>query len=159
MKILVLGSGGREHALVWKLSQSPDVTVFSAPGNPGMAGLGETIPVKDTQPESYLAVADRVRADLTVVGPEAPLVAGVVDAFRARGRRIVGPDAKAAQLEGSKIFAKNFFVQRNIPTANFVTIENAANAGNGAEAQAAFDRFGFPVVLKADGLAAGKGVV
>jgi len=159
MKILVLGSGGREHALVWKLSQSPDVTVFSAPGNPGMAGLGETIPVKDTQPESYLAVADRVRADLTVVGPEAPLVAGVVDAFRARGRRIVGPDAKAAQLEGSKIFAKNFFVQSNIPTANFVTIENAAKAGNGAEAQAAFDRFGFPVVLKADGLAAGKGVV
>ena len=153
MKILVLGSGGREHALVWKVAQSPGVTVFSAPGNPGMAGLGETIPVKDPRPESYLGVAERVRADLTVVGPEAPLVAGVVDAFRARGRRIVGPDAKAAQLEGSKIFAKNFFAQSNIPTAAFVTAENAADA------RAMLDHFGFPVVLKADGLAAGKGVI
>src|SRR5690348_2615929 len=108
MKILVLGSGGREHALAWKLAQSPGVKVVSAPGNPGMARIGETVPLKDARPESALAVAELVGADLTVVGPEAPLVAGVVDTFRARGRRIVGPDGEAARLEGSKVFAKNF---------------------------------------------------
>jgi phosphoribosylamine--glycine ligase len=153
MKILIIGSGGREHALAWKLAQSPGVTVVSAPGNPGMAQVGETIAVRDGSPESYLACAEAAGADLTVVGPEAPLVAGVVDLFRARGRRIVGPDRRAAQLEGSKVFAKHFFVQRTIPTAEFVTVENATDA------RAALDRFGFPVVLKADGLAAGKGVV
>jgi phosphoribosylamine--glycine ligase len=102
---------------------------------------------------SYLEIAEAIGADLTVVGPEAPLVAGVVDAFRARGRKIVGPDRNAAQLEGSKVFAKNFFVQSNIPTAEFVTVENETDA------RKALDRFGFPVVLKADGLAAGKGVI
>jgi phosphoribosylamine---glycine ligase len=100
-----------------------------------------------------LAAAESIDADLTVVGPEAPLVAGVVDVFRAAGRKIVGPNREAAQLEGSKIFAKNFLEQRNIPTAAFVTVENEADA------RKALDRFGFPVVLKADGLAAGKGVV
>jgi phosphoribosylamine--glycine ligase len=109
--------------------------------------------VRGADPEYFLAVADMIGADLTVVGPEAPLVAGVVDAFRARGKRIVGPPREAAQLEGSKIFAKNFFVKSNIPTAAFVTVENEA------EARQALNRFGFPVVLKADGLAAGKGVV
>ncbi len=153
MKILIIGGGGREHALAWKVAQSPGVSVVCAPGNPGMARVGETIAVRDGSPESYLTAAEAVGAELTVVGPEAPLVAGVVDLFRARGRRIVGPDRRAAQLEGSKIFAKNFFVQSNIPTAAFVTVENAV------EALAALDRFGFPVVLKADGLAAGKGVV
>ncbi len=107
----------------------------------------------DASPAAFLAAAESVDADLTVVGPEAPLVAGVVDLFRERGRLIVGPDRNAAQLEGSKIFAKNFFMQSNIPTADFVTVENAADA------RSALDRFGFPVVLKADGLAAGKGVV
>jgi phosphoribosylamine---glycine ligase len=153
MRILILGSGGREHALAWKLAQSPGVSVISAPGNPGMACVGEVLAVKDGLPETFLAAAEAAGADLTVVGPEAPLVDGVVDLFRAHGRLIVGPDRNAAKLEGSKIFAKNFFVQSSIPTAAFVTVENAA------EAHAALDRFGFPVVLKADGLAAGKGVV
>jgi phosphoribosylamine---glycine ligase len=153
MKILVLGSGGREHALAWKLAHSPGVSVYGAPGNPGFAKLGPCIPVKTADPESFLAAANSISADLTVVGPEAPLVAGVVDLFRSRGKHIVGPTRHAAQLEGSKVFAKHFFQKSGIPTAEFVT------AANEAEARKAFDRFGFPVVLKADGLAAGKGVV
>ena len=151
MRILVLGSGGREHALAWKLAQSPGVSVFAAPGNPGIAKVATCLPV--VAGASYLEMAEAIGADLTVVGPEAPLVAGVVDAFRARGRKIVGPDRNAAQLEGSKVFAKNFFVQSNISTAEFVTVENQTDA------RQALDRFGFPVVLKADGLAAGKGVI
>ncbi len=147
MKILVIGSGGREHALSWKLAQSQGAKVFACPGNPGIAGVATCLP---GQP---LDAALRIGADLTVVGPEVPLVAGVVDAFRARGLRIVGPSAAAAQLEGSKIFAKDFFVQRGIPTAAYVTVEDAFHA------RMALGRFGFPVVLKADGLAAGKGVV
>ncbi len=153
MRILVLGSGGREHALAWKLAQSAGVSVFAAPGNPGIAKLGACLPVPNASPEGFLAVAQEIAADLTVVGPEVPLVAGVVDAFRARCLRIVGPDRTAAQLEGSKVFAKNFFVQRHIPTADYVTVDNAS------EARRVLDRFGFPVVLKADGLAAGKGVI
>jgi phosphoribosylamine--glycine ligase len=151
MRILVLGSGGREHALAWKLAQSPGVSVFAAPGNPGIAKVGTCLPV--VAGASYLEMAEAIGADLTVVGPEAPLVAGVVDAFRARGRKIVGPDRNAAQLEGSKVFAKNFLTQSNMPTAEFVTVENETDA------RKALDRFGFPVVLKADGLAAGKGVI
>jgi phosphoribosylamine--glycine ligase len=147
MKILVIGSGGREHALAWKLAQSPGVQVFAAPGNPGIAQVGKCIS------GTPLDAAETIGADLTVVGPEVPLVAGVVDEFRARGKRIVGPDREAARLEGSKIFAKNFFVQRNIPTAEYLTVADRA------EARKALDRFGFPVVLKADGLAAGKGVI
>jgi phosphoribosylamine--glycine ligase len=151
MRILVLGGGGREHALAWKLARSPGVSVFAAPGNPGIAKVGTCLPV--VAGASYLEIAEAIGADLTVVGPEAPLVAGVVDAFRARGRKIVGPDRNAAQLEGSKVFAKNFFVQSHISTAEFVTVENETDARH------ALDRFGFPVVLKADGLAAGKGVI
>jgi len=150
MRILILGSGGREHALAWKLAQS-GVSVFAAPGNPGIAKVGTCLPA--VAGVSYLEIAEAIGADLTVVGPEAPLVAGVVDAFRAHGRKIVGPDRNAAQLEGSKVFAKNFFVQSAIPTAEFVTVENETDA------RQALDRFGFPVVLKADGLAAGKGVI
>jgi phosphoribosylamine---glycine ligase len=149
MKILVLGSGGREHALCWKLAQSPGVEVFATPGNPGMAQVGACIP----EGASFLEIAEHVGADLTVVGPEVPLVNGVVDEFRAQRKLIVGPDRSAAQLEGSKVFAKRFFAQSGIPTAGFATAENET------EARAALDRFGFPVVLKADGLAAGKGVV
>jgi phosphoribosylamine---glycine ligase len=144
MKILVIGSGGREHALAWKLAQSAGVEVFAAPGNPGIARIGTCV---------SLAQAEELNPDLTVVGPEAPLVEGMVDRWRARGLRIIGPTQEAAQLEGSKIFAKNFFVQSNIPTAGFVTAENPE------EARKAIGRFGFPVVLKADGLAAGKGVI
>jgi len=153
MKILVIGSGGREHALAWKLAQSAATDVFAAPGNPGMAGVAACLPVKGADPAEYLVAAETIDADLTVVGPEVPLVAGVVDAFRARGRRIVGPNRAAARLEGSKVFAKNFFVEHKIPTAAYVTVENETDA------RKALDRFGFPVVLKADGLAAGKGVV
>ena len=147
MKILVIGSGGREHALAWKLAQSPGVQVFAAPGNPGIARIGTC--VAGAPRDAAVAIG----ADLTVVGPEVPLVAGVVDEFRSRGLKIVGPNRDAARLEGSKIFAKNFLTKRKIPTAEFVTVENAA------EALEALERFGFPVVLKADGLAAGKGVV
>ena len=146
MRILIVGSGGREHALAWKLAQSPGVEVFAAPGNPGMARVGTCVPGKP------LEAAEAIGADLTVVGPEAPLVEGVVDAFRARGRRIVGPDAAAARLEGSKIFAKRFFAEYGIPTAEYVA------AADPEEAHRQLERFGFPVVLKADGLAAGKGV-
>jgi phosphoribosylamine--glycine ligase len=144
MKILIVGSGGREHALAWKLAQSPGAELYCAPGNPGMARLAKCV---------ALTEAEAIRPDLTVVGPEVPLVDGIADRFRAAGLPIVGPTRDAAQLEGSKVFAKNFFVQSRIPTAEFVTVENAV------EARAALDRFGFPVVLKADGLAAGKGVV
>src|SRR5580765_5833619 len=142
MKILVIGSGGREHALCWKLAQSDGVEVFACPGNPGMARVATCVPGEP------LEAAQRVGADLTVVGPEVPLVAGVVDAFRAKGMRIVGPNAEAAQLEGSKIFAKNFFIQRGIPTASYEIVEGPF------QARLALRRFSYPVVLKADGLAA-----
>jgi phosphoribosylamine---glycine ligase len=146
MKILIIGSGGREHALAWRLAQTAEV--FALPGNPGIAQVAQCLPAGDA-----LAAAESVGADLTVVGPEAPLVEGIVDRFRGAGRAIFGPTAVAAQLEGSKIFAKNFFVQRNIPTAEFVAVDNETDA------RRAVARFGLPVVLKADGLMAGKGVV
>jgi phosphoribosylamine--glycine ligase len=144
MKILIVGSGGREHALAWKLAQSPGVELFAAPGNPGIEQAATCLP---------LDAAEELRPDLTVVGPEVPLVDGIVDRFRARGLRIVGPTRDAAQLEGSKVFAKRFFMQSCIPTAQFVTADNPAAARD------VLSRFDFPVVLKADGLAAGKGVV
>jgi len=153
VKVLVIGSGGREHALCWRLARSPSVrALYAAPGNPGMAEVAACLPAGGA-PEDLLRAAEAVNADLTVVGPEAPLVAGVVDYFRAAGRRIVGPTASAARLEGSKIFAKQMMRRAGIPTAEFQVVENAA------EARAALDRFGLPVVLKADGLAAGKGVI
>jgi phosphoribosylamine--glycine ligase len=144
MKILVIGSGGREHALAWKLAQSPGAELYCSPGNPGMARVATCIDV---------GAQRELKPDLVVVGPEAPLVDGIVDRMRADGIRIVGPTREAAQLEGSKVFAKHFFVQSGIPTADYVTAETPEDA------RRALDRFGFPVVLKADGLAAGKGVV
>ena len=154
MKVLIIGGGGREHALAWRLAQSPAVErVYAAPGNPGIARIAACHAAGDGAPAAYLAIAESVDADLTVVGPEAPLVAGVVDAFRARGRAIFGPTAAAARLEGSKIFAKNFLAQSKIPTAAFQP------APDTAAALRALDRFSFPVVIKSDGLAAGKGVV
>ncbi|HXM43357.1 MAG TPA: phosphoribosylamine--glycine ligase [Bryobacteraceae bacterium] len=154
MKVLIIGGGGREHALAWRLAQSPEVErVFATPGNPGIARVAACRPAGDGSPDAYLAVAESVDADLTLVGPEAPLVVGVVDAFRAQGRAIFGPTATAARLEGSKIFAKNFLRQSDIPTAAFAT------AANAVEARRALDRFSYPIVIKADGLAAGKGVV
>jgi phosphoribosylamine--glycine ligase len=154
MRILVIGSGGREHALVWRLAQSPGRhEVFAAPGNPGMAKVAKLVPAGDGSPKALLEAANSTQADLTVVGPEAPLVAGVVDAFLAAGRKIVGPTAAAARLEGSKIYAKQFFERTGIPTARFASAETPE------EATRALDRFDYPVVLKADGLAAGKGVI
>src|SRR3954462_1808074 len=134
MRVLVIGSGGREHALCWKLAQSEGVQVFANPGNPGMALVATCVPGEP------LAAAEAVKADLTVVGPEALLVTGIVDQFRERGMRIVGPTAEAARLEGSKIFAKNFLKQRSIPTAAYLTVERAE------QARAEIGRFGYPVV-------------
>ncbi|MGO9097221.1 MAG: phosphoribosylamine--glycine ligase [Bryobacteraceae bacterium] len=154
MNVLVIGSGGREHALIWRLRQSPSVeALYAVPGNPGSAALATLIAADAQNPAEMVRVAESVGAGLTVVGPEAPLVAGVVDALRAAGRPVVGPVAAAAQLEGSKIFAKEFMLRAGIPTAQFVTVETDADALK------ALDRFGIPVVLKADGLAAGKGVI
>jgi phosphoribosylamine---glycine ligase len=149
MKILVVGSGGREHALCWKLAQSPKAEeLYAAPGNPGIAHVATCIATAD-----YLAAAESVDADLTVVGPEVPLASGIVDQFRAKGRKIVGPTAAAARLESSKAFAKELMMRAAIPTARFAT------AGNAEEARDALLEFDLPVVIKADGLAAGKGVI
>jgi len=149
MKILVVGSGGREHALCWKLAQSPKTSaLYAAPGNPGIAQTATCLATTD-----YLAAAESIDADLTVVGPETPLAAGIVDQFRAQGRKIVGPTASAARLEASKTFAKELMLRAGIPTARFATASNAQ------EARDALLEFDLPVVIKADGLAAGKGVI
>ncbi|MGO8815424.1 MAG: phosphoribosylamine--glycine ligase [Terriglobia bacterium] len=154
MKILVLGSGGREHALAWKLHESQQMEeLYCAPGNAGIAQEAECVPVDLTQTKAIVNLAKRVRADLTIVGPEAPLVAGVVDEFEKEGLAIIGPSKAAARLEGSKIFAKEFMRRHNIPTARFEVAENFEQALN------ILARFPLPVVIKADGLAAGKGVV
>ncbi len=154
MKLLVIGGGGREHALAWKLAQSPRVqTVFVAPGNGGSAREPQlqNLPVTDAEALADFAAAEKIA--LTVVGPEAPLAAGVVDRFRARGLRIFGPTRAAAQLESSKAFAKEFMRRHGIPTAAYATFADAAAA------HAHVDAHGAPIVIKADGLAAGKGVV
>jgi phosphoribosylamine--glycine ligase len=147
LKVLVIGSGGREHAIAWKLAQSGH-HVVGAPGNPGIAEVGTRV-----QSTDYLAVAQEFGVDLTVVGPEAPLVAGIVDEFCAAGRRIVGPTRNQARLEGSKVYAKQFMQAAGIPTAA------AVHAATREDARRALDRFGYPIVVKADGLAAGKGVI
>ncbi|MBK9170394.1 MAG: phosphoribosylamine--glycine ligase [Bryobacterales bacterium] len=154
MTILVIGSGGREHAIVWRLSRdSRSHKLFASPGNPGMAACATLAPPAASTPEGWLAVAESINAGLTVVGPEAPLVAGIADTFRAAGRPLFGPTAAQAQLEGSKVFAKSFFRDHSIPTARFVA------AATVAEAELALASFPFPLVVKADGLAAGKGVI
>jgi phosphoribosylamine--glycine ligase len=160
MKILVLGAGAREHALVWRLQQDPEVTsVVAAPGNPGMTTPGpRTVvlrPVSLTDPGAMLELAETEEVDLTVVGPELPLAAGVVDRFRGVGRLIVGPTASAARLETSKAFAKAFMQRHGVPTARFLVAESSAEALRIARDSP----FGWPLVIKADGLAAGKGVV
>jgi phosphoribosylamine---glycine ligase len=154
MKVLVIGGGGREHALAWKLAQSARVqTVFVAPGNGGTAAdpALKNLPLTDAAALADFCVAEKIA--LTVVGPEAPLAAGIVDLFRARGLRIFGPTQAAAQLESSKTFAKQFMLRHGIPTARFGTYTNAAAAHAHVQQQ------GAPIVVKADGLAAGKGVV
>jgi phosphoribosylamine--glycine ligase len=154
MNILVIGSGGREHALAWKLAQSPkSQKVFVAPGNGGTARDPRLVNVPITDVQALADFAETNKITVTVVGPEAPLAAGVVDEFRARGLRIFGPTQKAAQLESSKAFAKDFMKRHGIPTAFYGTFTDAA------QAHAYVNEKGAPIVVKADGLAAGKGVV
>ncbi|MBV8867611.1 MAG: phosphoribosylamine--glycine ligase, partial [Acidobacteriaceae bacterium] len=144
MRMLLIGGGGREHALAWRLAQSPlKPELFVSPGNPGIAQLAKCLPAPKYL-HDYAALAQAFDIDLTVVGPEAPLVEGIVDDFRALGLRIIGPTRSAAMLEGSKLFAKEFFERAGIPAARTVR---------------RFDQSSFPLVVKADGLAAGKGVV
>jgi phosphoribosylamine---glycine ligase len=154
MNILVIGSGGREHALVWKLRESLlSEDIYCAPGNPGIAQEAECLPLDVSDPGALLQAARDAKAGLTVVGPEAPLVAGVVDEFERAGLPIIGPQRAAARLEGSKIFAKQFIERHAIPTARFAVAESFEAALQ------ALEEFHPPVVVKADGLAAGKGVV
>ncbi|MDE3154078.1 MAG: phosphoribosylamine--glycine ligase [Acidobacteriota bacterium] len=156
MKILVVGSGAREHALVWKLAAEPDVSsVLCAPGNPGIARIAACRPVDPADVDGLLALAAAEGADVTIVGPELPLSLGLVDRFAAAGRTAFGPTAEAARLETSKIFAKEFCARHHVPTARFRVCDSAG----AALAVVASGEFGWPVVLKADGLAAGKGVV
>ena len=154
MKVLVFGSGGREHALVWKLRQSPRISkLYCAPGNGGIADDAELLPVDLKSVESMVALGEQVRPDLTVVGPELPLTLGVVDEFTRRGWPVFGPTKAAAQLEASKSFAKEFLQRHRIPTAHYAICDSME------EVRAALTHFHVPVVVKADGLAAGKGVV
>lgn len=154
MKVLVLGAGGREHALAWQLARSTSVShVFVTPGNPGCRSVATCVQPSSATAEGYLQVALELQPDLTIVGPEAPLVDGVVDLFDSKGLLCFGPSASAARLEGSKIFAKEFMRSAGIPTASY------AAAYTPADALAALEGFTYPVVLKADGLASGKGVV
>ncbi|WP_294460281.1 phosphoribosylamine--glycine ligase [uncultured Ruminobacter sp.] len=156
MKVLVIGNGGREHALAWKAAQSPLAeVVYVAPGNPGTAlePKLQNVNISVSDIDGLLAFAKKENVDLTIVGPEAPLVAGVVDAFRADGLRIFGPTKAAAQLEGSKSFTKDFLLRHNIPTAHYSVFTEVDKA------LAYIDEKGAPIVIKADGLAAGKGVI
>ncbi len=154
MKVLVIGGGGREHAMAWKLNGSPKVSkVFVAPGNGGTALNADFVNVPISDPAELRAWAQNEKINLTVVGPEAPLAAGVVDEFRAHGMRIFGPTKAAAQLESSKAFSKDFMKRHGIPTAAYDTFTDPAAA------HAFIDKLGAPIVVKADGLAAGKGVV
>jgi len=154
MKVLVVGGGGREHALVWKLSQSPRVTeIYCAPGNAGIARLAACVHISAEDIPSLLAFAREKAVDLTLVGPEAPLTAGIVDEFQAAGLKIFGPSRAAAEIEGSKVFAKDIMAKYNIPTARYAVFTDPA------EASAYIQKTGVPCVLKADGLAAGKGVI
>lgn len=155
MKILVVGSGGREHAIVWKIAQSPKAEkIYCAPGNAGIAQIAECVPIAATNIEALVAFAQEKEIDLTVVGMDDPLMLGIVDAFEAAGLRVFGPRKAAAELEGSKVFSKDLMQRYGIPTAKAWTFENAE------EAKAFFETYDrYPVVLKADGLALGKGVL
>jgi len=156
MRILIAGGGGREHALAWRLARDPRVSALvCAPGNAGIAGVAKLAAVDPADPDALLALAAREAIDLTIIGPELPLDRGVVDRFAAAGLRIFGPPRAAAQLECSKVFAKAFMARHGIPTARYRACTSSAEA----RATIASGEFGLPVVIKADGLAAGKGVV
>ena len=154
MKILVVGGGGREHAICWKLSKEASVDkIYCAPGNAGISNVAQCIDIQDSDIENLLNFAKENKIDLTIVGPEIPLVAGIVDKFEKEGLKIFGPNKKCAQLEGSKSFSKDFMIRHNLPTAKYKEYTDLD------EAISEIDSFGYPVVIKADGLAAGKGVV
>ncbi len=151
--VLVVGQGAREHTIVWKLSQSPRIgRIFAAPGNAGIAEIADCFEVK-SDAQQLMELVEKKRIDLTVVGPEVPLMEGIVDEFEARGLKIFGPRRNAALLEGSKVFSKNLFKKYGIPSADFGSFSNIS------EARAYLREQGVPIVVKADGLAAGKGVV
>jgi len=154
MKVLVIGGGGREHALVWKLKESASVEkIWCTPGNGGIAGEAECIAMDAGDVAGLVALAEKLRPDLTVVGPELPLVNGLVDAFERRKWAIVGPTKSAAQLEGSKVFTKEFLERHKIPTAAMYGAYDSPGSAYGALCEV-----DWPVVIKADGLCAGKGV-
>ena len=154
MKVLVIGKGGREHAIAWKFAQSPSVTeVFIAPGNIGMEAVGNLVPIQESDTNSLINFAKENKIDLTMVGPEVPLLNGIVDAFQAEGLQVFGPTKAAALIEGSKGFAKDLMKKYGIPTAGYETFTDYEEARTYIEGK------GAPIVLKADGLAAGKGVV
>ena len=154
MKILVIGSGGREHAICWKLAQSPQVRkIFCAPGNAGTAEVAENVAIDAMDIEGLRVFVEHQKIDLTIVGPEKPLIAGIVDAFEARGLRIFGPSHEPAQLEGSKVFSKRLMRQAGVPTADFEVFDDPQKA------REYLQQASFPIVVKADGEAAGKGVV
>jgi phosphoribosylamine--glycine ligase len=154
MKVLVIGGGGREHALAWKLRQSPRVTrLYCAPGNGGIAADAECLPADVKSLDSLIALGNQIQPDLTVVGPELPLTLGVVDEFQRRGWPIFGPTRAAAQLESSKSFAKQFMQRHRIPTAHYAICNSVEDV------RTALGHFHAPIVVKADGIAAGKGVV
>lgn len=154
MRLLVIGSGGREHALIWKLAQSSSVEeVYCATGNAGIDVYAHCVPIPPDNIQELADFAENLKMDLTVVGPELPLILGIVDEFQKRGLPVFGPSRRAAELEGSKIFSKLFMERHEIPTGRYAIAESRE------EAETALEKFGFPVVLKADGLAAGKGVL
>jgi phosphoribosylamine--glycine ligase len=154
MKVLVIGGGGREHAICWKLAQSPALTkLYCAPGNPGTARVAENVPIQADEVQELAEFADEQEIDLTVAGPELPLVLGIAEEFAERDLKLFGPTSQAAELEGSKVFSKEFMARHEIPTAGFEIVHDDTSA------RRAIKSFGLPVVLKADGLAAGKGVL
>lgn len=156
MNILVIGSGGREHALAWKIAQSPRLKkLYTAPGNPGTKNLGENVDINPQDVPALLEFAVKKKIDLTVVGPELPLTLGITDEFEKKGLKIFGPRKNAAELEGSKVFAKEFMKRHKIPTGRFAVADSPEKAHTVIDS----GEFGFPVVVKADGLAAGKGVL
>jgi len=156
MKILVVGSGGREHALAWKISQSPHLKkLYCAPGNAGTASIAENVPIKDTDIKGLVNFASQENIDLTVVGSELPLTLGIVNVFEKKGLKIFGPDEDSAELEGSKVYAKQFMERHNIPSAKYKVADSPKEAKKALNS----GEFSFPLVIKADGLAAGKGVI
>lgn len=160
MKVLIVGNGGREHALAWKISQSSRVDrIYVAPGNAGTALEAENVAISSTDIAALIALAKKEKIGLTVVGPEAPLALGIVDAFQKEGLRIFGPSQTAAQLESSKVFCKNLLRQADIPTADFQVFRDADSAMRYIKARYPNERDRAPVVVKADGLASGKGVI